>query len=98
MFIVFSIKIDPVFTFILLSCLYLLGNLVPLILNATSNCFSQDFYSCTNIMTKKEIGEKRFFQLTLPHCCSSPKEIRTGSQAGQETGAKEAMKGCYLLA
>jgi hypothetical protein len=38
-------------------------------------------------------------QLTLPYCCSSPKEIRTGTQAGQEAGADaEAMEGCYLLA
>jgi hypothetical protein len=38
-------------------------------------------------------------QLTLPHCCSSPKEVRTGTQAGQEAGADaEAMEGCYLLA
>jgi hypothetical protein len=62
-------------------------------------CLSQGFYSCTNIMTKKQIGEKRVFQLTLPHCCSSPKEVRTGTQAGQEAGADaEAMEGCYLLA
>jgi hypothetical protein len=37
--------------------------------------------------------------LTFPHCCSSPKEFRTGTQAGQEAGADaEAMEGCYLLA
>jgi hypothetical protein len=50
-------------------------------------------------MTKKQLGRKGFIQLTLPHCCSSPKEVRTGIQAGQETGADaEAMEGCYLLA
>jgi hypothetical protein len=33
------------------------------------------------------------------HCCSSPKEVRTGTQAGQEAGADaEAMERCYLLA
>jgi hypothetical protein len=53
-------------------------------------CLSQGLYSCTNIMTKK---------LTLPCCCSSPKEVRTGTQAGQEAGADaEAMEGCSLLA
>jgi len=52
-----------------------------------------------SIMTKKQLGRKGFIQLTLPHCCSSPKEVRTGTQAGQETGADaEAMEGCYLLA
>jgi hypothetical protein len=45
------------------------------------------------------MGRKEFIQLTLPHCCSSPKEVRTGTQAGQEAGADaEAMEGCSLLA
>jgi hypothetical protein len=63
-------------------------------------CLSQGFYSCTNIMTKKQLGRKGFIQLTLPCCCcSSPKEVRTGTQAGQEAGADaEAMEGCCLLA
>jgi hypothetical protein len=37
-------------------------------------CFSQGFYSCTNIMTKKHLERKGFIRLTLPHCCSSPKK------------------------
>jgi hypothetical protein len=37
-------------------------------------CLSQGFYSCTNIMTKKQLGRKGFIQLTLPHCCSSPRK------------------------
>ena len=62
-------------------------------------CLSQGFYSCINIMTKKQVGEEGFIQLTLPHCCPSPKEVRTGTQAGQEAGADaEAMEGCFLLA
>jgi hypothetical protein len=62
-------------------------------------CLSQGFYSCTNIMTKKQLVSKGFIQLTLPHCCSSLKEVRTGTQAGQEAGADaEAMEGCSLLA
>jgi hypothetical protein len=38
------------------------------------SCLSQGFYSCTNIMTKKQLGRKGFIQLTLPHCCSSPRK------------------------
>jgi hypothetical protein len=50
-------------------------------------------------MTKKQLGKKGFIQLTLPYCCSSPKEVRTGTQAGQEAGVDaEAMEGCYFLA
>ena len=64
-----------------------------------ATCLSQGFYPCTNIMTKKQLGRKGFIQLTLPYCCSSPKEVRTGTQAGQEAGADaEAMEGCFLLA
>ena len=62
-------------------------------------CLSQGFYSCTNIMSKKQLGRKGFIQLTLPHCCSSPKDVRTGTQAGQKAGADaEVIEGCYLLA
>jgi hypothetical protein len=50
-------------------------------------------------MTKKQVGEERVYSLTLPHCCSSPKEVRTGTQTGQEAGADaEATEGCSLLA
>jgi hypothetical protein len=35
-------------------------------------CLNQGLYSCTNIMTKKQVGEK--IQLTLPYCCSSPRK------------------------
>jgi hypothetical protein len=60
---------------------------------------SQGFYSCTNIMTKKQLGRKGLIQLTLPHCCSSLKEVRIGTQASQGVGADaEAMEGCTLLA
>jgi hypothetical protein len=42
---------------------------------------------------------KGFIQLTFPHCHSSLKEVKTGTQAGQEAGADtEAMEGCSLLA
>jgi hypothetical protein len=32
------------------------------------DCLSQGFYSCTNIMTTKQLGRKGFIQLTLPYC------------------------------
>jgi len=45
------------------------------------------------------LRSKGFVQLTLHYCCPSSKEVRTGTQAGQEAGADaEAMEGCYLLA
>ena len=38
-------------------------------------------------------------KVTLPHCCSSPKEVRRGTHTGQEAEADaEAMERCYLLA
>ena len=53
------------------------------------------------------MGRKGFIQLTLPHYCSLPGEVRTGTQAGQEAGADaEAMEdvthwlassGCSLI-
>jgi hypothetical protein len=50
-------------------------------------------------MTKKHLGRKEFIQLTLPYCCSSPKKVKTGTQADPEAGADaQAMEGCYLLA
>ena len=48
---------------------------------------------------RSKLGRKGFILLTLPHSCSSPKEVRTGTQAGQDAGADaSAMEGCYLLA
>ena len=49
--------------------------------------------------TRSKLGRKGFIELTLPRCSSSLKEVRTGTQAGQEAGADaEAMEGCFLLA
>jgi hypothetical protein len=46
---------------------------------------------------RSKLGRKGFILVTPPHCCSSPKEVRTGTQAGQGAGADaEIMKG-YLL-
>jgi hypothetical protein len=46
---------------------------------------------------RNKLGREGFIQLTLPYCCSSSKEVRTATQAGQEAGADaEAMERCYL--
>jgi hypothetical protein len=51
-----------------------------------------------NNRTKKQTVEERVYS-AYPHCCSSPKEVRTGTQASQEAGANaEVKEGCYLLA
>jgi hypothetical protein len=45
------------------------------------------------------LGRKGFIQLIFPILLFITKEVRTGTQAGQEAGADaEAMKGYYLLA
>ena len=62
-------------------------------------CLSQGFYSCTNIMTKKQVGEERVYSAYTSMLLFITKEVRTGTQAGQEAGADaEAMEGCSLLA
>ena len=63
------------------------------------DCLSQGFYSCTNIMTKKQVGEERVYSAYTSILLFITKEVRTGTQAGQEAGADaEAMEGCSLLA
>jgi hypothetical protein len=60
---------------------------------------SQGFYSCTNIMTKKQVGEERVYSAYTSILLFITKGVRTGTQAGQEAGADaEAMEGCSLLA
>ncbi|EDK98743.1 mCG145843, partial [Mus musculus] len=62
-------------------------------------CLSQGFYSCTNIMTKKQVGEERIYLAYTSILLFITKEVRTGTQAGQEAGADaEAMEGSFLLA
>jgi hypothetical protein len=64
-----------------------------------NHCLSQGFYSCTNIMTKKQVGEERVYSAYTYILRFITKEVRTGTQAGQESGADaEAMEGCSLLA
>jgi hypothetical protein len=62
-------------------------------------CLSRGFYSCTNIMTKKQVGEERVYSAYNSILLFITKEVRTGTQTGQEAGADaEAMEGCSLLA
>ena len=62
-------------------------------------CLSQGFYSCTNIMTKKQVGEERVYSAYTSILLFITKEVRTGTQAGQGAGADaETMEGCYLMA
>jgi hypothetical protein len=64
-----------------------------------TDCLSQSLYSCTNIMTKKQVGEERVYLAYTSILLFITKEVRTGTQAGQEAGADaEAMEGCSLLA
>ena len=60
---------------------------------------SRGFYSCTNIMTKKQVGEARVYLAYTSILLFITKEVRTGTQAGQKAGADaEATEGCSLLA
>jgi hypothetical protein len=52
-----------------------------------------------NIMTKNQVGEERVYLAYTSTLLFITKEVRTGTQAGQEAGADaEAMEGCSLLA
>jgi hypothetical protein len=49
-------------------------------------------------MTKKHFGEERVYSAYNSILLFVNKEVRTGTQAGQEAGADaEAMEGCSLL-
>jgi hypothetical protein len=64
-----------------------------------TSCLSQGLYSCTNIMTKKQVGEESVYSAYTSILLFLTKKVRTGTQAGQEAGADtEAMEGCSLLA
>jgi hypothetical protein len=50
-------------------------------------------------MTKKQVEEERVYSAYISMLLFITKEVRTGTQAGQETGGDaEAMEGCSLLA
>ena len=76
-----------------------LGLLIGVLRQSLTLCLSQGFYSCTNVMTKKQVGEERVYSAYTSTLLFITKEVRTGTQAGEEAGADaEAMEGCYLLA
>jgi hypothetical protein len=63
------------------------------------DCLSQGLYSCTNITTKKQVGEERVYSAYTSILLFITKEVRTGTQAVQKAGADaEAMEECSLLA
>jgi hypothetical protein len=50
-------------------------------------------------MTEKQAGKERVYSAYTSTLLFITKEVRTGTQAGQEAGADaEAMEGCFLLA
>jgi hypothetical protein len=50
-------------------------------------------------MTKKQVGEERVYSAYTSILLFITKEVRSGTQAGQEAEADaEAMEGCSLLA
>jgi hypothetical protein len=67
--------------------------------NFNNYCLCQGLYSCTKHYDQEASwGRKGFIQLIFPHCCWSPKQVRTGTQAGHKARADgEAIERCYLL-
>jgi hypothetical protein len=62
-------------------------------------CLSQGFDSCTNIMTKKQVGEESVYSAYNSKLLFITNEVRTETQTAQEAGTDaEAMEGCSLLA
>jgi hypothetical protein len=43
--------------------------------------------------SRSKLGRKGFIQLTLPHCCSSLKEVRTGTHTGHKLGGRSWCRG-----
>ena len=66
------------------------------------DCFSQGFYFCTNIMTKKQVGEKRVnpvYTSTLLFITKGSQDRNSHKGRNLESEADaEAMEGCYMLA
>ena len=60
-------------------------------------CLSQGFYSCTNIMTKKQVGEERVYWAYTSALLFITKGSQDSSRSGSRANA-EAMEGCFLLA
>jgi hypothetical protein len=45
-------------------------------------CLGQSFYSCTNIMTKKQVEEERVYSAYISILLFITKDVRTGTQVG----------------
>ena len=77
---------------------------------ACPSCFQYLHFNCLAILSTSLcfffLGgcwwvEEGFIQLTLPHYCSLPKEVRIGTHTGWELGGRSgsrAMEECCLLA
>jgi hypothetical protein len=52
-------------------------------------CLSQGLYSCTNITTKKQVGEERVYSAYSSMLLFITKDVRTGTQACQGAGATQ---------
>ena len=51
-----------------------------------------------NTMTKEhKLQSKGLIQLTLPHCCSSPKEVGTGTETRQGPGGRSWCRGYRVV-
>jgi hypothetical protein len=61
---------------------------------------SQGFYSCTNIMTKKQVGEERVYSDYTSTLLFITKEVRTGTkQVMKQELMQKPLEGCsYWLA
>lgn len=51
-------------------------------------CFKDSYYHLINYHDQSDLEKKWFIQLSLPHHSSSLNDIRTGTQAEQELGAR----------
>jgi hypothetical protein len=76
---------------------------VALVVLELSRYLSQGFYSCTNIMTKKQVGEERVCLFSLHFHTAVHHQKKSGLELTQsrnlEAGVDaEAMEGCSLLA
>ena len=57
-------------------------------------CLSEGFCCCMKHHDhKRKLWRKGCLQLLLPHCSSSPKEVRTGTHTGQEPGGRSWYRG-----
>ena len=66
----------------LLRLIYNLSKVAGYKINANKSvafCLTQGFYSCTNTMTKKQVGEERVYSAYTSTLLFITKEVRTGT-------------------